>query len=508
MTESTAALAPAVRETHVSVLFFVGDRAYKLKKPVQLDFLDLSRRADRERACEREVELNRRLAPDVYLGVSDVLGTDGSPCDHLVVMQRMPEGRRLSTLVRQQEASDECIRDVARVIAGFHSRVETSPEIASAGTVESVLSNWESNFATMQPFVGATLDPDDAARVETLSRRYLAGRGPLFAERIAHGKVRDGHGDLLADDIFCLDDGPRVLDCIEFDDRLRHGDVLADVAFLAMDLERVGAPELGRRFLGWYREFSGETYPMTLAHHYIAYRAHVRSKVACLRMGQGDAAAAADAARLLAIARDHLERGRVTLTLVGGLPGTGKSTLATDLADRLGWTILRSDEIRKDLAGLGHTTRRDDAFGEGLYDEGSTDHTYAALLERARSLLALGEPVILDASWNASRRRDAARAVADATASEILEIRCDAPAEIVSARLARRLASGTDASDATGAIAARMATTTDPWPTAATVDTSSSREHATAAAMTLLHRAPDSRPSAVAHSSMHAEESS
>ena len=128
------------------------------------------------------------------------------------------------------------------------------------------------------------------------ARRYLDGRGQLFAARIAHEKVRDGHGDLLADDIFCLDDGPRILDCIEFDDRLRYGDVLADVAFLAMDLERVGAADLGVRFLAWYREFAAENYPETLAQHYIAYRAHVRAKVACLRAGQGDAAASDQAA--------------------------------------------------------------------------------------------------------------------------------------------------------------------------------------------------------------------
>ena len=161
-------------------------------------------------------------------------------------------------------------------------------------------------------------------------------------------------------------------------------------------------PDAGARFLAWYREFAGETYPETLAHHYIAYRAHVRAKVACLRVAQGDATAADDARLLLQLTSEHLLRGRVGLTLVGGLPGTGKSTLAAGLGDRLGWVVLRSDELRKDLAGVGHTTHGHDGYGEGLYDERATAATYRSLLERARALLELrraGHPrCVLDRS--------------------------------------------------------------------------------------------------------------
>jgi aminoglycoside phosphotransferase family enzyme/predicted kinase len=478
---------PAVRETHISTVFFVGDRVYKLKKPVKLDFLDFSTVAQRERACRREVELNRRLARDVYLGVAEVLGFDGLPCDYLVVMRRMPDERRLSTLVRRHEPVDGCVREVARDIAAFHSRADTSAVIGAAGSVDSVRANWESNFATMQPFVRSILAADVATTIEELARRYLDGRGRLFADRIAHAKVRDGHGDLLADDIFCLDDGPRILDCIEFDDRLRYGDVLGDVAFLAMDLERVGAADLGVRFLASYREFAGENYPETLAQHYIAYRAHVRAKVACLRASQGDIGARDQAGQLLQMAHDHLKRGRVVLALVGGLPGTGKSTLAQGLSDRLGWTVLRSDEVRKDLAGLAHTGRPPEEFGEGLYDERATAVTYDALLERARSLLELGEPVILDASWSASAWREKARAVARATSSDLLELRCDVPADIARDRLTTRARAGVDASDANSEIATRMAAVADQWPTATTIDTSSGRGEAVSAGVAALN---------------------
>ena len=188
---------------------------------------------------------------------------------------------------------------------------------------------------------------------------------------------------------------------------------------------------------------------------------------------QGDASSADQARRLLRIAHDHLALGRVSLTLVGGLPGTGKSTLAGGLADRLGWTVLRSDEIRKDLAGTGHATRLPVEYGEGLYDERATAATYRALLDRARFLLELGESVILDASWSESHWRNDAVTLARETTSDLVEVRCEAPIEVTRQRIAARARSGRDASDATVEIAARMAATVDPWPTAETIDTSS-----------------------------------
>jgi hypothetical protein len=181
------------------------------------------------------------------------------------------------------------------------------------------------------------------------------------------------------------------------------------------------------------------------------------------------------------MARQHLERGRVVLTIVGGLPGTGKSTLATELADRFGWTVLRSDEVRKDLAGIGHTTPAGGAYREGLYSEAMTTATYRALLDRARSLLEFGEPVVLDASWSARAWREQASALAEGTSSDLVELRCDAPASVAEARLIVRARTGLDASDATADVAARMGTEFDPWPTALTVDTSPHPDEAASA---------------------------
>ncbi|HVS05811.1 MAG TPA: AAA family ATPase [Candidatus Dormibacteraeota bacterium] len=456
-------------ETHCSVVVFAGDRAYKLKKPVKFAFLDFSTRAAREVACRREVELNRRIAPDVYLGVADVVGPEGTVCDHLVVMRRMPEERRLATLVERGTPVTEDLRRIARTVAAFHARAETSPEIAAAATRDAVLANWEQSFREMRPFYGSLLDHEAAMRVEVLVRRYLAGRQRLFDERIAHGFVRDGHGDLKSEDIFCLDDYPRILDCLEFDDRLRHGDVLADVAFLAMDLERLGLPKEAERFLGWYEEFSGTHAPTSLRHHYIAYRAHIRAKVACLRRAQG-AEGGEDPAQLLELTRRHLEKSLVALVLVGGLPGTGKSTLAAAVGQAKGWAVLRSDEIRKQQGRLGASDPALAPWESGLYTPARTRATYEELLRRACIALERGESVILDASWHDPQWRLAAARVAAETYSDLVALHCQAPSAIASARLAARKQGG-DASDASPETHARMAPLFAAWPRATTIDT-------------------------------------
>ncbi len=475
-------------ETHISVLVMIGDRAYKLKKPVRLDFVDLSTREAREQICHREVELNRRIAPDVYLGVADVLGPDQTVCDHLVVMRRMPEDRRLSTLVRTGTLVEGQLQQVARSIAAFHAGAATSDLIAANGRAEAQQSRWDHMFATMDRFRDSIVPRETEERIRVLASEYLAGRTPLFENRLARGKIRDGHGDLLADDIFCLDDGPRILDCVEFDDRLRYGDVLADVCFLAMDLERLGSPELGRRFLGWYREFSAETYPATLAEHYLGYRAHIRAMVACLRadQGVGGTETVEEARRLLGLAHAHLERGQVPIVLVGGLPGTGKSTLAAGLADRLDWAVVRSDEVRKSLADMSPAEPADAPVGQGIYTPAMTDSTYRELVRRAVGLVELGEPVILDASWTDRRHRDLAVAAAQRSSSRLIELECRVPADMAAIRLRGRARAGADPSDATPAVARSMAARADPWPSARVIDTRAAPERVIEEAGTLV----------------------
>jgi predicted kinase len=341
----------------------------------------------------------------------------------------------------------------------------------------------------MDAFVGPVLDRATSEQVETHVGRYLAGRHALLHARMRAGEIVDGHGDLLADDIFCLDDGPRILDCLEFSEDLRHGDVLADVGFLAMDLERLGRPDLGERLLHWYREFTAESFPASLAHHYIAYRAHVRSKVACLRHAEGAAGAADEARQLLDLSLRHLRRARVVLVLIGGLPGTGKSTVSATLSDHLSIPVLRSDEARKELAGIAPLTGAAAPYGQGIYGASSTAATYELLLRRARESLELGQSVVIDASFTDHRWRDEAWLVAEQTASDLVAVQCVAPPDVAGARLRAR-APGSDPSDATPEIAARMAADADPWPEATTVVTAGSPEAAAGRVVALLGALP------------------
>jgi len=324
------------------------------------------------------------------------------------------------------------------------------------------------------------------ARALSLARAYLGGRRALLERRSAEGRVRDGHGDLLADDVFCLPDGPRVLDCLAFADRLRHGDVLGDIAFLAMDLEAHGHPELGSLLMREWREDLGEDHPVSLAHHYVAYRAHVRSKVAALRSGQGDPDAAARARSLHAMALAYLERAQVRTVLVGGAPGTGKSTVARGIGEATGWAVISSDEIRKDLAGLPRTPSDPGGFEEGLYAPDVSDRVYARMQELAGRHLALGRGVVLDASWSAASRREAARRAASAAGSPVIEIRCLLDPAIADARIAARRAAREGASDATPAIARRLAARADPWPEALALGTDRPPDAVAGAAVRLV----------------------
>ncbi|MFE6508782.1 AAA family ATPase [Nocardioides sp. NPDC057767] len=460
-----------LRETHSGLVVFVGQTAYKLKKPVDLAFLDFREPEVRRQVCRRELELNRRLAADVYMGLAELPLADGSS-EPAIVMRRMPDDRRLATLVRRGEPVAAEVHRIARVVAAFHARAERGPEIAAEGGAPALRLRWRHNLDEVARFRGGLLDAALVDEVELLSSRYIDGREPLLAERVGTGRVVDGHGDLLAEDIFCLPDGPRILDCLEFDDSLRRLDGLDDVACLAMDLERLGGSGLAAELMTAYREFGADTYPESLADHYIAYRAFMRAKVTALRAGQAHTRqeagqAAAEVVRLTELAHDHLRRGEVRLIAVGGAPGTGKSTLARGVADRLGMVVLSSDRLRKELAGIDPEHHAAAEWQQGIYSPAWTARTYTELLERAARLLARGESVVLDASWTDPEHRALVENLARASYSTPTILRCDVAPEVAAARIAGR----TDISDADEMVAANLRRAERPWPGAVTIDT-------------------------------------
>lgn len=468
---SDTGASAALVETHSAVVFFFGEHAVKVKKPVDLGFLDFSSLDARRIACEREVNLNRRLSPDVYLGVSEIHGPDGEVCEYLVTMRRMPDDRRLSACVRNGEAVGPQLSEIARQMAELHS-VESSPSLTGVATRDSVRSHWTDGFDQLAPHRGDLVEPEVERRIEELALRYLEGRSALFEERIADGSVRDGHGDLQCQDIFLLPDGPRILDCLEFDDDLRWGDVLLDVGFLAMDLERLGHVDLAKQFLDDYRMVSGRRWPASLAHHYLAYRAHVRAKVGVVRAAQQQAGATPPEVEVLQqLCLDHLEVGRVRLIIVGGLPGTGKSTVAAAVGNEAGAVVLRTDEIRRLMPD------------QDRYSPEAIDATYAEMLSRAEALLVRGEQVILDATWSDRTHRDLATSTARRASADIIEINCVAPQEVCRARIVRRLDDGTDVSEATPEVATEMARRFAPWPQAHDIETDRTADESLSSAL-------------------------
>ena len=484
----------AVMETHTSVVLLLGDRAYKIKKPVRLPFVDLSTRALRVENCRREVELNRRIAPDVYLGIDELRAVEGDTGDDgepVVVMRRMPTARRLSALLSDPALhadAKRCVLDTARQVAVFHAGLPAVQGYDLPGTMAALW--WEGRDQTTR-FEAAVLDREALDETYSLAAEYLEGREGLLRARERSGLVRDGHGDLLTDDVYCLDDGARVLDCLEFDARLREGDALLDIAFLAMDLCLHGAPDLARKAVDRYRELDAESHPRSLEHHYVGYRAWVRAKVECLRDEGGDPGARQRARAALELSRSELRAGRVHLVLVGGLPGSGKSRLAEALvdADDRDWATLSSDEVRKELAGIPPTTSARAAFGEGIYDPAHTERTYAELMRRAAAALDGGLCVALDASLTDGSARSRAAELAAAHGAALTQVRCDAPAEVCVRRLAER--EGTPhVSDAYLEVFTGLAQREAPWPEALPVDTSGSVEDAAARVLEALADRP------------------
>ncbi|MET9492959.1 AAA family ATPase [Nocardia sp. NPDC006630] len=457
-----------VRETHTGVVLLCGDRAYKAKKPVVTDFLDFGTFEAREHACRRELELNRRLAPDVYLGLSHLTDPMGGPSEPIVVMRRMPDSARLSAQIAAGTVTSVELPELAAELARFHHTALRGADIDRAGRPAMLRRRWHALLRSLAAQPPGAIDQQQLARVRQLALRFIDGRTPLLAARIAEGRIVDGHGDLIAEDIFALPEGFRILDCLDFDDELRHVDCLDDAAFLAMDLEFLGVPALAEEFLDTYLLAMADAPPAALRHHYIAYRAMVRAKTDRIRCAEGDPDAAAHARRHLEIADAHLSSAAIRLVLIGGLPGTGKSTVAAQLATRTGAEVISSDTLRAVMRRSGAVVGGSGTYGEGAYHPDAKALVYEQLLGHARDRLEYGVSVILDASWLDSGYREQARLLARQTHTELIELHCGCPPQLAATRLRNRAPGD---SDATPTIADAMAAAASPWPEATVLDT-------------------------------------
>ena len=384
-----AAAAPVpVIQTHASAVLLADDYAYKLKKPVDFGFFDYSTPALRRHFCQEEVHLNARLAPDVYLGVAPVLrASDGlesfgptlppdqapepgalfhgeTVIDYAVVMKRLPDDATLEALVRSDRATPQLLAEVAEHIAAFHARSLTNDHVTAFGEQSVISGNWEENFAQTRSYVGRVLDAETYDQIASSVRAFLQQRHRLFEERRRARRIRDCHGDLRLQHVYVLGQdaagGHRfaVIDGIEFNERFRYGDVAGEVAFLTMELDAAGRPDLSRAFVDAYVRASRDEALLELLPFYACYRAYVRGKVAAFQLDEpelpeGQRAAARQQAEALLALSAHYAEGlhQATLLLIGGVMGTGKSTLAAMLQRERGWALCSSDATRKRLAG-------------------------------------------------------------------------------------------------------------------------------------------------------------
>ncbi|MDF1534992.1 MAG: AAA family ATPase [bacterium] len=410
-------------QTHISIVFLAGDRVYKVKKPVDFGFLDFTTLEKRRKFCHEELRLNRRLSPGMYLKVvavtqgpvglrfgdidltDEIESTPETALDYAVVMERLDEEMMLSELLARGEADAGLIVSIARRIAEFHQKSETSPYITRIGGTRAVKFNTEEDFQQIESYIGQTLESFTYERIADFTRTFMEVNTSLFASREEEGWIRDGHGDLHTQHI-CLGEIIQIFDCIEFNERLRFGDVLADAAFLAMDLERLGFTELAERYSEAYLVNMGQEDQTPLFNFYCCYRAVVRGKVEGFRSSdsnitEDDAASARESARTFHRLAEKYARAVLppTMILGCGLMGSGKTTLAAGLTELLDIEILSSDRIRKELAGVEPTNRRRVPFCADIYSREYTDLTYSMMHERALDSLKRGQSLFLDASY-------------------------------------------------------------------------------------------------------------
>jgi len=447
-------------ETHISHVFLAGEYAYKLKKPVDFGFLNFTTLVKRRAACNDEIRLNRRLAPDIYLDVVPVCqhgdrvtldphgcSDDANVIEYAVRMRRLPQDGLLDRLAARHELQLAHMVDIAKQVAAFHARADRGAEIERYGSLESIRAPALQNFEQTAAYVGRVVTTGRHAALRAATEAFLTTHADRFAERVRTHRIVDGHGDLHLRNMCLMDGRVVIFDCIEFNPALRAGDVMSDIAFLTMDLEHRHLPAHANRFLNEYLEHSHDYAGLPLLDFYQAYRACVRAKVSCFEIEQ-DPGLAEEARAYFELAGRFFQPRTGGILITCGVSGSGKTSAARAVALELSGVMVRSDAVRKHLAGVPLMQRGDAA----LYAQAMTVRTYAALLAHARTIVGSGRWAIVDAVHARKHERLAVAALAHELQVPFGMLYCEAPHDELVRRLELRTANPHDISDADVAV--------------------------------------------------------
>ena len=450
-------------ETHISWVLVGPERVWKVKKPVDLGFLDFSSLEKRREACEKELVLNRRLAPTTYLEVTPVcvspdghlgFGDGGRLVDWAVCMRRMSEADRFDVLTDGGLLTERDLEELARMLARFYESLPTTSDGDRHGSPEAIAQNVSENFRQTHGSIGRYVSEAQLEELIQSQLEFVREHREIFRARVQAGRVKEGHGDLRLEHIYRDGDRLSVLDCIEFNERFRYADVCADLAFLTMELTERGRVDLAERFNYFCAREMNDYDLYSLLNFYEGYRAFVRAKIATLVADapgvdfehRQDADERARRLFLLALAAGSRPMATPRLIVVGGRIASGKSTVSEEISRVVEGPVVSTDRTRKYLAGMEPTQAATEAPWEGIYDAGFTARVYGELSRRAETVLRSGRSVVLDGSFRTRASRESIRSLAGRTGSEPVFVECVASMETrrLRARQRARRASTSD----------------------------------------------------------------
>jgi aminoglycoside phosphotransferase family enzyme/predicted kinase len=409
-----------VLETHISWVLLTGDYAYKIKKPVNFGFLDFTSVEKRRHFCQLELDLNKRLAPDLYLEAVPIFGTPespsfeakGEPFDYAIKMRQFKQENLLLEQAREHKLKDVSIQDIARQLAIFHRKAKIVKQDEEFGSPQAIFAPVADNFNTLRSFKIANQFSDDIDKIAKWAKDSFSELEPLLSERKANGFIRACHGDVHLGNIVLYSAKPLIFDCIEFNEEFRHTDTINDIAFLAMDLIHKGYKRQANLLINTYAEWSNDYQGLTLIPFYMSYRAMVRAKVSALQIDSFDKdhptykQLKQDLADFIALAKEFTKPKQAKLSLTFGPSGSGKSVYSKQYMMEKDAIRLRSDVIRKHLFGLPPFKATPTEMNAKMYSKEATEDTFATLVTNTTKLLKQNWPVVVDATFLKKSQRD------------------------------------------------------------------------------------------------------